>query len=157
MPRRTGSFMMGAKLEHRMSLIEWPGNLATGHALIDDQHGYLIGIVDRLASAAERGDGEDSVRQVLCDLLDYASAHFSHEEALMDRSRHPDADGHWIAHSALLDAVSRLVLDFETGRPNSTEPMALLQRWLSDHIGRLDKALAGARHLLAAVPSRSAS
>ena len=60
----------------------------------------------------------------------------------MDRHRYPAADGHRLEHSALLDAIARLLLDFERGRPISGSLMALLQHWLTDHIGRVDKALA---------------
>jgi methyl-accepting chemotaxis protein len=60
----------------------------------------------------------------------------------MDRHRYPGADGHKLEHSALLDAISRMLLDFENGRPISADLMALLKHWLSDHIGRIDKALA---------------
>jgi len=42
----------------------------------------------------------------------------------------------------LLDAISRMLLDFEKGRPISTALMELLRHWLSDHIGRVDKAFA---------------
>ena len=37
----------------------------------------------------------------------------------MDRHRYPAADGHRLEHSALLDAIARLLLDFERGRPIS--------------------------------------
>ena len=125
-----------------MSFIDWPGTLATGHRVIDDEHRFLVGITNSLAAALEAGDGAGSVRQVVCDLLDYATEHFSHEESLMDRHRYPGADGHKLEHSALLDAISRMLLDFENGRPISADLMALLKHWLSDHIGRIDKALA---------------
>jgi hemerythrin-like metal-binding protein len=125
-----------------MSFIEWPGTLATGHRVIDNEHQFLVGITNSLAAALEVGDGTEGVRQVVCDLLDYATEHFSHEELLMDRNRYPAADGHKLEHSALLDAISRMLLDFENGRPISKDLMALLQHWLSDHIGRVDKALA---------------
>ena len=55
----------------------------------------------------------------------------------MDRHRYPAADGHRLEHSALLDAIARLLLDFERGRPISGSLMALLQHWLTDHIGRV--------------------
>jgi hypothetical protein len=42
-----------------------------------------------------------------------------------------------------------MLLDFEKGRPISTALMGLLRHWLSDHIGRVDKALA--LYLLATV------
>jgi hemerythrin-like metal-binding protein len=125
-----------------MSFIDWPGTLATGHRVIDDEHRFLVGITNNLAEALEVGDGAGSVRQVLCDLLDYATEHFSHEELLMDRHCYPGADGHKLEHSALLDTISRMLLDFEKGRPISTALMGLLQHWLTDHIGRIDKALA---------------
>ena len=125
-----------------MSFIDWPGTLATGHRVIDDEHRFLVGITNSLAEALEEGDGTESVRQVLCDLLDYATEHFSREELLMDRHRYPAADGHKLEHSALLDTISRMVLDFEKDRPISKDLMALLQHWLSDHIGRIDRALA---------------
>lgn len=125
-----------------MSFIEWPGTLATGHHVTDDEHRFLVGITNRFAAALEVGDGAEGVRQILCDLLDYATEHFAHEELLMDRHRYPAADGHKLDHSALLDAISRMLLDFEKGRPISTALMALLRHWLSDHIGRVDRPLA---------------
>jgi hemerythrin-like metal-binding protein len=125
-----------------MSFIDWPGNLATGHHVIDDEHRFLVGITNNLAEALEAGGCAENVRQVLCDLLDYATEHFSREELLMDRHRYPAADGHKLEHSALLDTISRMLLDFEKNRPISKDLMALLQHWLSDHIGRVDKALA---------------
>jgi hemerythrin len=125
-----------------MSFIEWPGALETGHHIIDDEHRFLVEITNRFAAALEAGDGAEGVRQILCDLLDYATEHFAHEELLMDRHGYPAANGHKLEHSALLDAIARMLLDFEKGQPISTALMALLRHWLSDHIGRVDKALA---------------
>jgi len=138
-----------------MSFVEWPGTLATGHSVIDNEHRQLVGITNRLAVTLEVEDGTNVVRQALCDLLDYAVEHFSHEELLMDQHRYPATEGHRLAHTALLNAIGGMLLDFfEKGLPISADLMALLQRWLSEHIGRDDKALA--LHLLAAGnPGRS--
>lgn len=125
-----------------MPFIPWPGELLTGHPMIDADHEHLVGIVNRLADAVARDDSDDDVGTTLCELADYTREHFEREEHYMERIRHPDAEGHKLNHGDILSALSRVALDYELGHAVRADLLALLAHWITDHIMRYDKRLA---------------
>lgn len=125
-----------------MTLIEWTPDLAIGVKLIDQQHGKLMDLVNRVADAlaAERAPSE--LTPLLNELLQYSEFHFQSEERLMYQHFYVSRLPHKEGHLHLTQQIRKLRDDFAAGNPRLTaDTLDFLRRWLLDHILHADKAL----------------
>ncbi len=137
--------------------------------LIDEEHRLLLHkLADVEAVCPEldvQGDctactvGEpeaciDRVTDVLLDLLAYFVEHFRYEESLMkqfglDAVAKESCDRHREDHGQIAEGFARIIADLNptTVRPQISNLIALLRRWLDNHISshdlRLKELLAG--------------
>lgn len=116
--------------------VEWSDRLSVGIQEIDEQHKYLVGLVNQLNVDLLTSDhGSESANETLDKLIDYTRTHFVVEESLMRILGYPDYESHKQHHEELL----RRVLDFkhqmvDRGRVSRSELMEFLEKWLTGHI-----------------------
>ncbi len=123
-------------------IITWSMSLSVGNAEIDDQHRRLVGLINHLHEAMNRGRDRDVVGEVLVGLLDYTSTHFATEEQLMLRHTYPLYYRHKAAHDVFTAQVAQLHAAFQRGEVVVTLPLTeFLRDWLTDHIKVMDKEL----------------
>ena len=122
---------------------EWTGELSIGIEEIDNDHKYLFDLVNNLHEViAEDGELAD-IGRVLGRLAEYAAAHFTREEWVMQRYDYPHREAHVLLHSQLLDRLAVLIHELEVGnRAVSTHTVEFLRSWAMDHIAGHDKDLA---------------
>ncbi len=117
-----------------MARLEWDSRFDTGIESIDRQHRRIVNIINDLESAMD----EQGVGELLGELDDYARAHFSFEEELMQQAGFVEAAEHAESHTAF----ERALKDFEErharGEPIAEELRAMLRRWLYEHIAEDD-------------------
>lgn len=124
-------------------VLEWHDSLAVGHAAIDHDHMYMMGIINRLGEAVAAHRDREIIGIILGEIADYTRVHFEREEDLMRRNGDPDLPGHKREHDQLLDRLAELTLDFERGQSEITHnTMDFLHDWLTLHIMRSDLKLA---------------
>lgn len=68
----------------------WTPDIATGNALIDNEHKELIKKIDDFVTACSQGKGRSEITNTLNFLKNYTATHFSHEEELLRSSKYPD-------------------------------------------------------------------
>ena len=134
-------------------------SLRTGHPLIDEQHEWLFKLAARVAEmigtceldddGSVDGDSSDAscepqvrdaTTEAVYGLLDYATEHFSDEEALMLESRYPLA----IVHASLHADLNRRLTPFVMDQVNKDEVVAdkiveFFIDWLTTHIMHDDR------------------
>ncbi|MGD9252651.1 MAG: hemerythrin family protein, partial [Holophagae bacterium] len=123
-----------------------PKRLVTGIEGIDEQHRTLI----RWARAVEAIDTYEAEGAVALRaaqfLIAYTRYHFDSEEYAMVASGYGELDEHRREHTALrneLASVSRVLNAHGAGSWKSVKSVQkLIQRWIRDHIGASDKAVA---------------
>jgi len=126
-----------------MALMTWGPMLQIGYGDIDAQHKRLVEIVNALDEAMRTGKGRDVVAKVLSELIKYTQFHFAFEEKLMDKYGIGSSAAHKAEHRKLIADVGAFKGKFDTGAASvTTELMAFLRNWLSNHILKTDKALA---------------
>lgn len=119
-----------------MAYLEWTDNLSVGVPLLDEDHRKLIGLINRVYQSVADGDGEQVVKAVLDELIDYTNYHFRREERMMEAAGYPDTDDHRGVHAELSDQV----VDFRRrylADPSGFKPMTVfdfLSEWLMKHI-----------------------
>lgn len=126
-----------------MSTLEWDPSLETGHALVDEQHRSLFGLVAEVSDVSLTLD-QVATASALQRLSDYVLVHFGAEEALMRQHGYPEehAAEHAAEHRALTDRTRELVLAFRTDAAAAAVELAsFLIEWLTHHIEESDRKL----------------
>ncbi|PWV60640.1 bacteriohemerythrin [Plasticicumulans acidivorans] len=120
--------------------IEWTDDLSVGIQEIDEQHKYLVQLVNELnAQLLTQGNQRDIIEEALDRLMRYTETHFVVEESLMRILGYPDYEPHKQHHEDLL----RMAHDFREqlrhdGKISRIELMEFLHKWLTHHILKED-------------------
>lgn len=123
--------------------------MATGIAVVDEQHQYLLDIFNRIASAQTQEVSREHLMALLAELVDYTHYHFAEEEKLMRRWAVNAQHGtmHLQAHAnfcSFLHRAQSLVRDHaaDVAADVVLDLLAFLAQWLVHHILEVDQSLA---------------
>ncbi len=72
------------------------------------------------------------------ELVDYTVSHFSYEEALMEQAGYPFLEPHKKVHKLFVNKVSTYVKRFQADEDVVPELVAMLKKWLVNHIRNED-------------------
>lgn len=115
--------------------VEWTDTLSVGIEEIDEQHKFLVDLVNKMHEAIHQRHGSDVVNSILKDLADYTRIHFAVEESLMRILNYPDYEQHKEIHEELLASVADLQEKVASGKKSiGFELMHFLKTWLTKHI-----------------------
>jgi hemerythrin len=119
---------------------QWTDRYSVKVEAMDEQHKKLFALINELYGAMIKGHGNDVAGDILRRLIDYTAQHFSAEERLMQKHNYPGLASHRLEHKALTDKVIAFKKEFDAGDTYITpELLTFLQRWLTDHIQKVDK------------------
>jgi hemerythrin-like metal-binding protein len=124
--------------------MKWSDEFATGDAHIDDQHKMLFQMAEDFQAALDDGMGEHVYSEFLGSLDLYARTHFGFEEGLMDRYQCPASLRNREAHARFVEVLSGFQQRYTLKGFDRGDALALvgtLERWLANHISRLDVQL----------------
>jgi diguanylate cyclase (GGDEF)-like protein/PAS domain S-box-containing protein/hemerythrin-like metal-binding protein len=123
-----------------------------GHAAIDEQHGAIANLLNKLHAAAMRAQPATALSVLFDDAIAYVAVHFQDEERLMEQCRFHGREDHVNEHRKLLDEAKYLRERLADG----SELLVLhaLKDWFLLHVETHDKPLA---EYLAANPVGQAS
>jgi hemerythrin-like metal-binding protein len=122
--------------------IPWDEMLATGHAVLDNDHRRLVAMVNRLADRVVNHKGQDDYVSLLHELVAHTRAHFGREEQLMAECHYPDADAHKSEHARLLHDALEYMSEVEKSSAPSVSMLYFFDQWLTRHIMTWDRDLA---------------
>lgn len=117
-----------------MKRLEWTDRFSVGVAEIDAQHQRIVGMINRLREAEERGAARADVSEILVEMTDYLDEHFGTEEKYMERFGYPDLKMHRGEHVAFARKTLAFCRAFREGRESLAEVLRFLETWLLDHI-----------------------
>lgn len=129
-----------------MKAFQWTRKFDTGFVEIDQQHRYLVDLINLLGDAVtEKSTNSVNIEAIVEDLVDYAQSHFREEEALMGLVGIDE--GHFTAHTSAHDGFLRDVLTlYETSKLQPTDDfqdlLDFLVHWLVYHILGADQDMA---------------
>jgi len=72
-----------------MGCIEWNSDFNIGNTDIDLQHMELINIYNALVAQTKKGQDDESIKDYLKKLADYATIHFDYEERYFENIKFP--------------------------------------------------------------------
>ncbi|MCB9800330.1 MAG: hemerythrin family protein [Candidatus Omnitrophica bacterium] len=128
-----------------MKKIDWDEKMSMGINAIDVHHQKLIGYINALQEAVDKGQTDKAFLEDLVDrLIDYTDYHFSAEEKYMKLYEYPELKSHCEEHTAFIAEVKRFK-DFLQAKPTEkleAQMLSYLQTWLIHHILIIDKEYA---------------
>ena len=120
----------------------WTEAYAVGDAEVDAEHRGLFAVGERFERAMLEGKGKDILRELLVQLVRYASEHFAHEEQLMARIKFPGLPEHRKEHEGLRRRVEVMMDRAEAGEITMTiETMQFVMGWIERHVLGSDLAI----------------
>jgi hemerythrin len=129
-------------------MIVWREQMSVGNDLIDEDHRYLIGVVNEIQSACNARQPPTQILPFLERLAEYTNFHFDREMRMQIKLGYPEHEEHAEAHEALKQRLATITAQIveETHRPVIDEAalervLALNREWLIDHILKMDLKL----------------
>jgi hemerythrin len=125
-----------------MEIVKLDDESRTGVQNIDDQHGELIDILNRLHESMLQDTDRSTLEELVSQLVEQTRAHFSFEEVLMTRYEYPDYARHKKEHDKLLEHILDFSKRFARGDLLLTFGIMVdLKGWAEVHIRKCDKLL----------------
>ncbi|PCK07914.1 MAG: hypothetical protein COA42_11815 [Alteromonadaceae bacterium] len=122
------------------NVIRWKASMATGIALIDDDHKKLIQLINLFKKATEYKVSEVEIEKCLQNVVDYTAYHFGREEQLMRLNSYPEADDHQRQHLDMIDKIESLMSDYKINKDKAIDRIYdFLVNWLINHILTTDR------------------
>ncbi len=126
-----------------MARVEWHDGLNIGIKKIDAQHKELVGMVNAVLDAFEKGETDKGIDNLLSRLREYTVYHFSDEEDFMRKIGFPKLSEHRQMHANLKNKVKSLqAARFHQEKVSSDDIKELISSWLLEHILRADYEIA---------------
>ena len=127
-----------------MPVMPWSNLLSVGVREIDDQHRVLVDILNRLGDVLLGEVADWDAGRILGELVQYTERHFLWEENLMRQVDYADVEAHLAEHRKLIERLREKTDRFERGDlPNAEELVVFVREWLTMHILKTDRQLAG--------------
>jgi hemerythrin-like metal-binding protein len=125
-----------------MAHASWDPALATGNELVDAEHIEIILMINELRDAISQARPREVQDDMLDRLMDHASSHFVHEEALMRSIYYPQLMEQKRLHKQFEAEAKRLSDEYRSGRKRLPITLAIfLQDWILKHIRNEDRKI----------------
>lgn len=127
----------------------WRPQLKVGNDDIDNDHRYLILLINTVELVIRFPESPDNIETALNELHHYAEAHFKREEQIQIAWGYRNLDQHKLEHRKLMEGLESLMSRVkqtlsnpETGRDvieaESGEITDFLRKWLIQHVIKSD-------------------
>ena len=118
-----------------MPLIEWGDKFSLHDEMIDKHHRHLVDLLNELYDDSVSGASPERLREVLHDLINYATYHFYTEEKLMEQGGYPGLEAHKLEHAFFVEKVVNMQRGVHQGKQDlSGETIKFLVEWITHHI-----------------------
>ena len=114
--------------------IDWSPKYELGINVIDNQHKRIVDYINQIHDTENDSSSNETLDNVLQNLLDYTYSHFAFEEALMEEANYSDLTGHQLTHSTFTKQIEIIKKRFDHGETVAVELTNMLQKWLLNHI-----------------------
>lgn len=135
--------------------IVWREQISVGNNIIDQDHKYLLCLVNSVELALKHEDTVECLPVYIQQLVDYTREHFAREESIQKKAQFPLIDEHKREHMRILDKLSELVkvvddyiekkrrdaLGLEEEADLNQKIMELARHWILDHVLKEDKRM----------------
>lgn len=122
-----------------MSFMVWSESYSLGIKNVDEQHEHLFKLVNKLHDSVMEGLEQNTLSDILDELIEYTVYHFESEEEMFRQHDYPKLEEHVDEHNRLTEEVIVLQSKFYAHEVTITyEVLDFLREWLNDHTTRTD-------------------
>lgn len=134
-PSIVEAFLKVMDYRREAQLIQWAEEMSVKIPQLDNDHRFLIALINQLASAEKIGNRRIA-ESVLDELINYTLDHFQREELFLTEMSYPDLARHKRLHNSFTDMIQDIRWQYLHGfRPTiNNEILIFLRNWLSKHI-----------------------
>jgi len=129
-----------------MDMITWDDEYNLDIELIDSQHQELCKIINKLGNAMDLDEDKEILSEIVQELIDYATYHFSVEEEYFKEFDYSEQEEHIGEHKYFLDYFAKIKQGFENKDSSITSDAKLsmdilkyLVTWFVTHITGIDR------------------
>jgi len=115
-----------------MAYMTWKADMSVGLEELDQDHRFLIQVINRLAVNAEDDGDAEAVLECLASLRNYAEFHFAREESVMRACGYSTLAEHQDEHRAFVDRFDQGDANFH--REINQNLICYRKYWLTHHI-----------------------
>ena len=120
--------------------VQWNDSYSVGVEEIDNDHKKLLGLINKLQTAAHYSSDEAMIDSILNDLVDYTKYHFSKEEDMLKQSDYPHFNEHKLQHEEMIKKVSEFIEEYRIDDSRTIDDVTqYLKSWLINHINGSDQ------------------
>ncbi len=124
-----------------MNIVNWDISLSVGIDKIDDQHKWLIDLINKLHENINC-KSEDLINRSIIELYQHTLTHFDDEDNLMKKYMYNGRDEHNKEHENFRKSLNTIMSKFVRKEEYITEStVAFLIDWFVDHVDKTDKKL----------------
>jgi len=122
-----------------MAYMQWKPEMSVGLEELDEDHRFLIKVINRLAENSANDSDVEAVGECLASLRNYAEFHFAREEGVMRACGYSTLSEHQDEHRAFSSQITAVTRRFEEREPGAgtvvnEELLNYLKDWLTHHI-----------------------
>ncbi|MCL2025732.1 MAG: bacteriohemerythrin [Leptospirales bacterium] len=130
----------------KSAIVEWDDAYSIGIELIDEQHIKLIELTNKLYTSCaldqEKTKSDTIFLDVIHEIIDYVTYHFTTEERAMRKNNYPGYKIHKQEHENFAKEVLAKVEEFNLRKINSSLSFVhYLKDWVLNHIAVNDKKM----------------
>lgn len=120
--------------------VSWDERYSVGIEAMDRDHKNLLRLINNAQAAVQFQIGEQAEYELLQDLIEYTTSHFSREEALMREYGFPGYEGHKRKHDEMTIIAKNMLKSYKQDRLLALKKIPVFLRdWLFHHINGMDK------------------
>ena len=117
-----------------METLQWNDSISVNNFEIDNQHKYLIQLVNNLILNSNAKVKSAIIGESLQNLLKYTKEHFRDEELMLDKHNYPKLVEHKKEHKKFVLKIAGFCKDVLNGKSTVTvEMISFLVDWLINH------------------------
>jgi len=118
-----------------MPIIEWQPEFKLNVDKFDEHHKHLIDLLNAVYDEFVNRNVKTNVSEILDELIDYATYHFSAEEYWMEKHHYPGLEAHQEEHAYFSKRVVEMQRDLGQGSsPPLLEVLTFIKNWITNHI-----------------------
>jgi len=117
--------------------VAWKEFYRVGEKSLDAEHRQIIRIINEVYQAIEQNTDRKVVAPILDELVQYTTAHFTHEEAAMRAHGYPEFARHRAIHERLRQRTADLRENAEL--VTARDLLHFAKQWWLEHIQEKDK------------------
>jgi hemerythrin-like metal-binding protein len=117
-----------------MSLFDWDEKYSVGIQLIDKQHMKIVELINELVENIRDSREDYIINEVLKDLTEYSSYHFTLEEKLLQKYSYEDKHDHEIKHREFTEKINSLRIEQNVrAKEVPWQTLDYLENWFHIH------------------------